>query len=273
MSTTANKINFGQLDTNVESRLGFKPSKEILNGLCIGKIISAEVVESDISATNEDGTPSTWEMAGKKTYSLLVTYKQVNNDPKDTSERIITQRETVVSSTLKNGDPLDVKTWTNLVTNSYARMQHLVNAFDKANITPIGKKVPEVSFGYDDAPEVRIAAMKKVYEHYAAVLNAPNAEKKPRFEDVSLWMRVVAEPVKGTYYVIPSFVQKGIFEVLRKGINPIIELLPSDSIELTKKSSKKNEVKPDVNYNDKDAAPAVNASASVDDVLRQMGLA
>ena len=267
-------VDFNVLDTNVESRLRFKPNPDLFGGLCLGTISKKVTIEEhEVSPTNEDGTPSMWEFAGKKLYQLRIEFKQINPDEKDTSERFIEMIETIPSVTDKNGSAIPVKTWNDLTINLFTRLQHLVNVFKNANIAPFPKAVTLPKISFSDAPEIRIAAMKKVFEYYAECLNAETTEKKPRFEGVTLWMRVVSDPKTGSFYTLPSFVNRGVFEVYKANVKPVLELQPGDSLEIRKKDNSKSKATVDMNYKDADAKETTeSAPSSTEDVLRKMGL-
>lgn len=263
------KISFSSLGKNVESSLGFKPDASVFNGLCLGHIESVEVEENLVPAQSEDGTPSGWEFAGKKLYQLTIKFRQVNNDPKDTAVRLLTIRETIVSSKDKNGEYIKAKTWGSLLQEQYKRLQHIVNALDNAKIAPLSKDIPDIEMDFEASPEVRIASMKKFFEHFATQIKGKG--EKARYEGVTFWMRVVASK-EGNYFTLPAFVGKGFIEVYDKAKRPTIELATNDSIVLTKKADKKESAPKDMNYRDADAAPEVHASADPNEVLRKMGL-
>ena len=67
-----NKISFGSLETSVESRQGFKPNPLVYGGLCLGVITKCEIEEHEVPKQLEEGTPSRWDMAGHKTYQLII---------------------------------------------------------------------------------------------------------------------------------------------------------------------------------------------------------
>jgi len=270
MSKDLNKISFGEVSTEVESRLGFKPDAAINNGLCVGSIINVELKEHDVPKQLEDGTPSAWEFAGMKTFSIDIEYIQTNVIAGDSSQRFLTQRETMVSATKATGEPLDVKVWNSLIMQQFARLQHIVNGLDAAKIAPLSKKISAIDLSYDDAPELRIQKLKKLYEYFVEAITGLNAkskpEDKPRYEGLKFWMRVIAHPTRGSYFTLPDFVGKGYLEVVRKGVNASIELAPNDTITLTKKASKGKNL-------DAAAAGGDAGGASADQVLKDLGIA
>jgi len=261
-----NKISFGQLETAVESRQGFKPNANLYGGLCIGTITKCEIEEHEVPKQLPDGTPSSWDFAGLKTYQLVIEFKQVL-EAKDNTERFITLRETIVSSKKNTGEEIAPKVWHSLQKSQYDRLQHIVNALDKAKLGTMSTNIKDIDIEFNDAPEVRITKLKKFFEHFVKQINGKDA--KPRWEGAKFWMRVVTDTVRGTYYVIPSFVGKGFIEVLNANLAPTIELAVNDSIELKKKQDK------NMNANSKDAdavkeAPVQGQSAN--DVLKNLGI-
>ena len=280
MAKNTGVISFGALDTNVESRLGFKPEATIDNGICLGKIISVELKEHDVPKLDDQGVPSAWEFAGLKTTSIEITYKQINKVSTDMSERFITQRETIVSAGKKDGSAVTVDNWTNMILNQFERLQHIANVLDKGMIKPLSKKIGAVDLKYDDSAEIRISKMKKLYEHFYTQITglpvkvAEGAEAGvPRFTNVPLWIKVIAESTKGTYYVIPNYVGKGFLEVVKTGLPTYLELAASETIELSKSTKQeKGAAKPDLNYTDKDAVQGSNTPKSAADVLKGLNI-
>jgi len=267
-----NKIAFGQVETVVESRLNFKPDLAIADGICMANIVSVELVEHDVPKANADGVPSTWEFAGLKTYSLDITYKQINPNAKDASERFLVQKESIVSAKMSNGDSLEVKTWNSLIMNTFNRLQHVVNALDKGGILPKSKNIGDVNISFDDSAEMRISKMKKVFEHFYLQLTGnpafPKADYvpvKPRYEGVDLWLKVIADVKTNKFYKVPDYVQKGFVEVMKAGAASILELAPNDSIVLVK--GKADTKTKDANYKDVDAEPATTAPKSAAEIL------
>jgi len=277
MSTVSNKISFGAIDTNVENRLGFKPDATINGGLCIAKILSVELNEHDVPKQDDEGVPSSWEFAGLKTFSLDITYMQVANNPKDKSERFIVQRETIPSTNKKNGEAIDVKTWSNLTMGMFGRLQHIVNAMDKGGLVPKSKAIGAIDVSYEDSAEIRLSKFKKVLEHfYVQITGLPVVVKegtevgKPKYDGIQFWLKVIADATRGTFYVVPAFVGKGFIEVKKAGETPTLELAPSDVITLSK--AVKKGAKADMNYSDADASGVQGGAKSAADVLKDLGI-
>lgn len=267
-------LNFNEESTNVESRLGFKPDAKLYGGLSMGVIESIELVENEVSALNEDGTPNTWEFAGLVLPNIVITFRQVNIDPKDTTKRYIEYRKSVPSAKNKQGVDVKISDWTEMVSNIWKMLQHLTNVLYKGGVIKTDKpKLPILN--YEDPAEKRIADFKKFYAAYVEILSEANPETKdPRFTGVKLFMRVIADPKKGTFYVIPDFVNKGVFEIADASKRPSLELQPGDSIELQKKSDKKEgaTAKDNLQHQDADIQPSGTASvaADTDSLIEQM---
>lgn len=254
----SNKISFGAIDTAVETRLSFQPDQDQLNGICIGTLESIELKEHDVPLVKEDGTPNTGEFKGLKMVSIVATFKQINFSATDTAARYITLAENITGTKLTTGESMDMNSWSSLVTAQFARLQHLTNAFDKGNCLPLSTNISAIDLTFEDEPAARIIKMKKVYEHFIKQITGDAT--KPRFKDVQLFMVVAAEYKKGEYYAIPSFVKKGLFEVVQVGKKPTIEI-PSDLTIILSKKEKKgagSQTKSDMTYQDSDAkAPQV----------------
>lgn len=267
-------IDFGALDTKVEQRLGFKPDPNLYGGLSLGKILSITLEDTEVSLTNQDGTPSSWEFAGCKLPNIVIEFEQVVG-PKDPAKRYITVRESITSTTDKNGTPVEIKLWADLTMNLFKRLQHYVNVFNEGNLAPIDSKMALPKIAFSDAKEKRIADMRKMFAEYVRVLTAKRADGKARFEGITFWMAVIADPKSGTYFRLPDFVGKGYLEVFKQNTPPTIEIPNSASVVLTKKTDKKEPAaKANMNYQDADAVQrgTVSADATADDILKQMGV-
>ena len=267
MSKNLNKVNFGEVV--VEQRLGFKPNPSLYNGLCLATMTKCEIEEVDIPATKDDGTPSSWDMAGHKSYQVIVEFKQFGSD----KDRFITLKETIVGTNKADGSPIEPKTWNSLVMEQYKRLQHIVNVLDNANIGTKSKAVAESLYpDYSDSVEARIAKAKKLFTHFVEMISGKG--EKPRYEGVTFWLKVITKVPEETYYVIPTFVGKGYLEVFSNNVAPSLELQPNESIVLKKKDDKKVEAKPDMNHKDADAVvatPSVSAP-NPEELLKQLGV-
>lgn len=271
----AGVLDFGAMDTAVESRLSFKPDVNLYGGLSIGKLLKVEVSEHEVSTSKEDGTPSSWEFAGMVLPNLVFEYEQVLG-AKDPAKRYLVHTETIPATTDSNGTPIDLKLWSDLTTNLFKRLQHILNVMNDGELAPVDTKMKLPKISFSDPKEKRVADMKTLFTEFARLYNAKNAEGKVRYADAKFWMAVIAAPKTGNYYVLPSYVGKGYLEVFKQNVAPTIEIPNNATVELTKKTNKKEvAAKPDVNYQDVDtvARPVASANASTDDVLKQMGLA
>jgi len=260
--STVKTINFGDLSTNVESRLTFQPDANINKGLCMGKLIRIEIEEHEVPKLKEDGSISSWEFAGNVLPTLIFEFKQINNDPKDTAERFLIHRETIIGGK-SNGEPLEPKTWEDLITAQYNRLQHIVNAFDKANIGTKSKNLNKFEMSNADSVEVKITKTRKFFEHF--VKQIKGTEEKPRFENVLLWMRVIAIPNSFKYYGLPAFVGQGFLEVIKQGTAPTIKIGINDSLVLVSGKTKSVNTQKDINTTSSDVP------STVEDVLKNLG--
>ena len=268
----SNKISFGAIDTAVETRLAFQPEQDKLNGLCLGKLESIELKEHDVPLVKEDGTPNTGEFKGLKTFSILATFKQDNFNPNDTAARYITLAENITGTKLTTGESMDLASWSSLVMAQFARLQHLVNVLDNGNCLPISIKLAAnaIDLTFEDEPAARVIKMKKLYEHF--IKQVVGDVTKPRFKDVQLFIAVAAEYKKGEYYAIPSFVKKGLFEVVVAGKKPTIEIPNDMTIILSKKEKKgvNSQTKSDMTYQDTDAKVPQVGNMTAQQILDSM---
>lgn len=269
-----NVFSFSGIETKVETKQSFKPDATINKGLCIGKLVGIRIDKNEISKFNGDGTPSGWDMAGYTSPNLILTFKQVNNNNKDTAERILELRETVISTKKSNGESIAAKVWYDLIANMFKRLQHIVNAFDDAKLQPLSsekdlRKLPD--FDYNDSVEVRIEKFTKFFEHFYKQISGISKEGDTfKFNDIPCWMRVVASPSRD-YYMLPSYVGKGFIEVVKAGVSPVIEIAINDELELVKKDKSGKSPMKDLNKKDVDAdSPVQGENAS--EVLKNLGI-
>ena len=267
-------LNFNEESVIVESRLGFKPDSKLFGGLCMATIESIALVENEVSSLNEDGTPNTWEFAGLVLPNFLLTLKQVNPDATDSSERFIELRKSVPSAKNKQGVDVKIGDWTEMISNIWKVLQHITNVLYKAGV--IKKDKPKLPIlNYEDPAEKRVADFKKFNAAYVELLSEVDPEtKEPLFKKVKLYVRVIADPKKGTFYIIPDYVNKGIFEVVDAAKKPSLELQPGDSIVLQKKADKKEDgsAKDNLEHKDVDVKPSgiASANADTDSLIAQM---
>jgi len=262
-------LNLAELDVNVESRLTFLPNPNLYNGICLGYITRCELVTTENEKLDKDGNPSTYDYKGCTTTSLLLEFKQINPDPKDTSARFLVHKETPVVGTKKNGEEMSDSDFIGLVTTQFNRLQSIVNALDNGGCGT-STKIKELTVSLEDAPEVRASKFKKMYQHFFAQItgapakNAP-ADFKPRFENVPVWIKVISEYKTAKRYVLPNFVGSGIIEVARKGIPTILSISPSESIVLGVKANDVPAANTAANLSKAPDATSVNSM--VDDIL------
>lgn len=268
------KISFGEIGNEVESKLSFKPEAEKFNGLCMANIESIELIQTEVPKVKEDGTPNQTEFAGKTVPSIKIVFTQHNFDATDTSVRYISLVEKVTGTKLTTGEDMALKTWESLVMAQFKRLQHCVNAMDKGGLLPKSKNCPAIDIEFGDTIDQRIIKMNKVYKHFIEQLVGKD-EAKPKYADVKFWLVVVASNSNGFFYEIPQFIEKGVIEVYKKGVQPTIEVANKYSITLTKKPKKGETTgaKADMSYNDKDATTAASgAGKTAEEILAEMNI-
>ena len=228
-------INLGELDVQVEQRLKFKPSMDVLNGICMGMINRIELIETENPMVDKDGKPSNYEYKGLKTTSLLIEFKQLHSDAKDSSERFHVHVEKPIVSVKNDGTKMDPKAFDDLLIQMYSRLQHIVNELDAAKIAPLSTKIKDLTILVNDDAQTKAAKFKKMFEHFLKQITGKSEE--PRYK-VPAFLKLVADYKTASRYEIPTYVRRGFYQVIRTGIECTLELEPNESIELIKSGSK-----------------------------------
>lgn len=217
-------LSFGEV--RVENQLKFKPRPE-LNNLCIGQLISVEVIKAEAPKFDEStGIEKTWEYAGYVIPRIILKFKQkpTQQDPK---ERIHTHEEKVIGALKGDGTEIDPKVVASLYNSMYARLQHICNAYKHlANYADI--TAPGIN---PFAPiETRVAQLERFFNHFATVLAGKDG--KGVYRNVDVWLKVVADFKSGKYLRFPEFVGEGFIERWVANQVPSIEIKPNEGIEL-----------------------------------------
>lgn len=226
-------LNFSQLiGDNVENKLKFKPRLEDGN-LCIGRLVSAEVVMRKQEVNDKNGLPSTWEYAGCTIPNLELTFIQepTNTDP---AERVYKETFSIFTNVTKAGEAVDRATILSKYQEDYKKLRHIANAFttmanyDKtaviADLNPFSEDV-----------NARIESVTKYYQSWANLFQGKDGKG---FSGQKCRMKLIASPT-GTYLCFPRFVGEGFIEKFIAERKATIELKPSESVELVKKEATK----------------------------------
>lgn len=227
---------------DVTASLKFKPSAyPDLNGLCLGKLVSVEVVKSESPKIKDDGTENTYQFAGLNVPALKFTFNNhVRKDDKDKAERIFIHVEKSIISVKNDGERMEDKDLENLYTQMWDRIKHIHDTYKNDVNYKAFKALPEVD---PDAPADKLN--EQFTDFFEAIATAFNSGKndKPVFlgeEDKKLvvYMKLVAEYKQRRYLTFPTFVGEGFIERWKQGVPPTIELKPSDTQELKAKGAK-----------------------------------
>ncbi len=233
-----------KFDANKEvtNKLKFKPDINLGN-LCLGKIVSVEVVKTEVAKIDEKGKERAWEYAGLElpVPSLSITFKQVHTaDSKDKADRFYTFRENIIGSTKTNGEPIEGDILESLYQSMWDRIKHIHDAF--AN-TPNYK-------AFTSLPEINergkaIDRLKQFTAFFETIAEGFTKGKndKPVYEltdgtSIKVWMKLIAEYKEGKYLTFPKFVGEGFIERYIDGVPPTIEIKGSESVILKSKSVK-----------------------------------
>ena len=267
----AKLINLASIDTNVEQKLGFKPDANINDGICLGTLIRLELVEKENPKVDDDGNVSTYFYKGITTTSLLLEFQQINTDKSDTHQRFYLHIENPVVGIKSNGDAMTDKVFIDLVTQQFARLQHIVNELDLG----LGKKskdISELTMSLDDSAELLAEKFKKMYVHFFNQISGCVDYKKnkedfvPRWTKVALWIKLVAEYNSGKRYSFPTFPKKGFIEVVKQGVKTKLAIDANETLELKSGKTSKSMDKP----SEQSHSTNVSETPSVDDLLRDI---
>ena len=236
----------------VERRLTFKPDPEIGN-LCLGYLDEVRLEYRESPLLLEDGTENTWEYAGQRVPSLILTFKQARSqsNPKDRYYEHVFKPVTTKS---KDGSPVDSKTIVNILQQEYARLRHIANQYKglKGYPTDLGS-CPGID--YAAAPAIRCEQYAKFFEYFKTLLTGAN-EAAPLHKTVKLWIKLVADFSTHKFLTFPTFVGRGFVERVIEGQNPTIDFEPNETIQLTTGTPKKGA------HENTAAAPATAPEAS-----------
>jgi hypothetical protein len=237
------KLNFNA-DIDVRSKLGFKPDKNINNGLCLGNLIKVTVETYHAELINENGIASNYEYKGLDIPRLKFEFQQlIGSIPGDNNERFLTIDETPIVSIKSDGTTVDNKKINSMWGSMWDRIIEIHNTFKNCpNFLPIDKKtLGDITIDPNDPSEVRIVAITKFFQFIANSFNvgkngnAIYVDDKGKF--ILCWMKLLPNYSSRKYYTFPTYVNQGFIEAVKydsKGskLTPAIEIKPSESLEL-----------------------------------------
>lgn len=216
-------------EENVETRLNFKPDPALGN-LCMGYINDVRVELNEVPLLDEHGAESEWEYKGCKLPSIAIEFKQCKTDanPKD---RFYTFRVSPVTTTKKNGEPVDEKTVVSIMQQNYNRLRHIANQFKGLKNYPNLGTCPSINYLAD--PKTRCEQYEAFFEYFKKLLIGKD-EEKPMYKGVKLFMKLVANYKTGKYLEFPSFVGRGFVERVIEGQAPTLEFEANETVKLAK---------------------------------------
>lgn len=221
----------------VEQELKFKPRLALKN-LCVGVIESITIDKKEIERYDKNGAESTYEFAGMTVPTMTIRFRQ-HPTKEDPANRYFNYRIMIPVSRMNNGTeiPQDqvVGNWKDL----YARLRHITNAFVGLKEYSDTEECPGVDIAA--SPETRLEQFEAFLQYFYDILTRVNEEtKKPLYEGVALYMKLVADHTTRKYLTFPRFVNRGFIERVKPNINPTLEFAPGETVQLAEGSVKKS---------------------------------
>lgn len=220
----------------VTQDLGFKPQEE-LDFLTKGHLVSVKVVEKKVEKKKDDGSDNLWEYAGFTVPHLQFTFIQAKKD-KNERNRVLNHVENVITFKSNEGVAIDMSVIESLFEQMNDRVVHIHDAFkDEGNYAPM----PDFEFSQGATIKERLEAFKVLFENIAQAFNV-GLNDKPLYIDkdgkpVPLYIKILPEYKRGTYYTLPTYVNKGFIERCH-GSKPFIELTATEKANIELRSSK-----------------------------------
>lgn len=223
----------------VTSKLKFKPVEEFDN-LCLGKLVSVEVVENESAKINDQGVESNWEYAGNMIPKLKFNFESVKHPKQSESEydtRYYTHTEEIIGAITKTGEPIKSKTLIRLYTSMFDRIKHIYDAYSTTtNYKPLADNIPEIDETTNIPSEARVKQFKKFFMFFVNSFNKGLDGKTPIFmangKSIAMTMKLVADYRSGKFLAFPTFVGEGFIEVFKSGKRPTIEIKPDERVTL-----------------------------------------
>ena len=252
--------------------LGFKPELAIGN-LCRAFLKSVNVIETKVEKTKEDGSQNMWEYAGYTVPNLQFVFVQQKESEHD-RDRILKHTESCITFTDNDGKPVVKETYQNLFMQMNDRIVHIHDAFKRsANY----KELPDIDFDEKGDAKTRLERFKVLFTAMADAFNKGTNDLpiyiSGKGEMMPVFLKVLPDYNSGSFYALPTFVNKGFIE-RNFGQAPAIELTPAEKANFELKSKKGSKNKGG------DAASASNSDMTTDKIdpnveklLKEQGLA
>lgn len=223
----------------VERELGFKPRINLKN-LCVGTIESVKIEKHTTEKYDENGAEKGYEYAGMEIPSLLIRFRQIPTKD-DPANRYFNYRVTIISSKDKEGRDIDQDKVIALWKRTYEQLRHITNAFVGLKGYVDTESCPGVDIAA--SPETKVEQFEAFLQYFVDILTREVEDtKKPLFEGVNLYMKLVAEYKYGKYLTFPNFVGRGFIERVKPNVNPTLEFAPGETVQLAESNKKKSAV-------------------------------
>ena len=214
------KINVNKV---VERVKPFQPD-ERYGFMSLGKLnkVFINIIESP--SEKEDGTPSTYEYAGKKVPMLTFEFQQVYAEG-DGPDRFHTHYEKPLVLLKNDGGLVADADIEAMLTQQFDRILHIHGAFSKSpNFVALdAATAPEIkeTAGVDERLESYLAFYQWVVDAFnkgKGVNPSNKAEKLPIFRNetnhpLKVWLKLVANYGDNKYLVFPTFIGRGFIEL------------------------------------------------------------
>ena len=221
----------------VEQELKFKPRIAIKN-LCVGVIESVTIEHKKTEKYDDNGAERTYEYAGYEVPSMVIRFRQIPTK-EDPANRYYNHRFTIIASKRNDGKDVDRDQLVNIWKQQYEHLRHITNAF----VGLRGYKDVDNCPGIDIAAsvETRIEQYEAFLQYFYNILTAEVPEtKKPLYEGVNLYIKLVAEYKNRKYLTFPNFVGRGFIERVKPNVNPTLEFAPGETVQLAEGIVKKS---------------------------------
>lgn len=236
-----------EMKFNVEAEVASKPRLKPIadkGNLCLGKLVSVEVVMNEMSATNADGSLKTWEFAGKTIPSLVFKYENHKLNANE-ADREFSYRESVIGTQKKDGSEIEVATLKNLYDQMWARIKHQHDVYSKlpnyAKFSEAVAKAGTALYTNGSNPKKTTESTIKAFaEFFTAVAAAftVGANNKPVYKDAKgesapVWLKLLADYSTQKFLTFPTFVGDGFIELYKANVEPAISIKATESIILS----------------------------------------
>lgn len=196
-----------KLDFNkeVKSNLKFKPDFNVNEGTVLCTLDKVYIRETKY----KEGTDA--EFAGKTVYALAMDFKSVRMNEVE-PERYHTHVFNVPPSASSELDPDKID---GMIERLGDQIIHIVNEYAKTpNFLGYPKGI-DFKNGIKDVEE-HLEAYRVEFEKFVKFFNEGGKDGSSLIDNVEVYLKVLPDYKERKYYTIPTFVQEGFIEVVRK---------------------------------------------------------